>query len=272
MRRAYVTNWIVLNTAGWASRTQPLESYEGGFNTQTGETRIGPGMWADLAPEADAETPPIGIPLTYDITRTDVDLAVGQLRVNSDTMGSVTRMFIHAQDSTGNDHATTLQRYAGGGTMITQQATGEVMTWLVTGVVNVTGLVHTLAATYMTGAEHAPNGVSIRVIHQPVLQTVVPINEVVDTYYLLLPADAGKLVRCTNADPIALEVPTNAVTPYPVGTRIRVEQGGDGQITVFADGAVTLNAFGGLLTAGKFAIVELVKTATNVWSLYGGTA
>lgn len=52
MRRAYVNNWIVLNTAGWAAREQPLESNEGGFNEDTGEVRIGPGLWADLEPSS----------------------------------------------------------------------------------------------------------------------------------------------------------------------------------------------------------------------------
>lgn len=38
------------NSDYWADRTQPLEFFEVGHNSDTGEQRLGPGMWAARAP------------------------------------------------------------------------------------------------------------------------------------------------------------------------------------------------------------------------------
>ena len=104
-------------------------------------------------------------------------------------------------------------------------------------------------------------------------KVIVGINEQTGTTYTLALTDAGKLVRVSNAEAITLTVPKNSVVAFPVNTVITIEQQGAGQITVApVDGDVTLNKYDGLKTAGQYAIVQLVKVSTDVWSCYGGVA
>lgn len=114
MRRAYVNNWIVLNTAGWAAREQPLESNEGGFNSENGDVRIGPGMWADLAPD---EAPgigavtPVGFPYRFSVINTAPGISAGYVRVN----GTSDALFIRKTDMVVQDRSTTLATLSAGG-------------------------------------------------------------------------------------------------------------------------------------------------------------
>lgn len=104
------------------------------------------------------------------------------------------------------------------------------------------------------------------------LKTVVGINEQTGTTYTLALADAGKLVRCSNAGAIALTVPLDSVVAFPVNTVITIEQQGAGVITVAGSGGVTVNAFGGFNSAGQFSGLSLIKVATDTWTQFGGVA
>lgn len=102
---------------------------------------------------------------------------------------------------------------------------------------------------------------------------VAGINEQTGTTYNLVLTDAGKLVRCSNADAITLTVPKNSSVAFPTNTVITIEQQGAGQITVApVDGDVTLNKYDGLKTAGQYAMVQIIKVATDVWTCIGGVA
>lgn len=101
---------------------------------------------------------------------------------------------------------------------------------------------------------------------------VVGINDQTGTTYTLVLADAGKYVRCTNDDSIAVTVPTNAAVAYDTGTVITIEQGGAGVITVAGDTDVTVNGYdSGLSTAGQYAVIQLLKTGSDAWTCIGGT-
>ena len=102
---------------------------------------------------------------------------------------------------------------------------------------------------------------------------VTGINPQTGTTYTLALSDAGKLVRQSNANAITTTVPKNSVVAFPVNTVITIEQQGAGQITVApVDGDVTLNAFDGLLSAGQYAGLSLIKVDTNVWTVFGGVS
>lgn len=90
------------------------------------------------------------------------------------------------------------------------------------------------------------------------------------TAYTLVLTDAGKHVMLDNASAIALTVPDNATVAFPIGTKITVEQSGAGAITVGGAG-VTFHSLGSdLTTAGQYAVITLLKKATNIWLVYGG--
>ena len=102
---------------------------------------------------------------------------------------------------------------------------------------------------------------------------VVGINDQTGTTYTLVLADAGKYVRCTNENAIAVTVPTNSAVAYNIGTVITIEQGGAGVITVAGDTDVTVNGYdSGLSTAGQYAVIQLLKTGSDEWTCIGGVA
>jgi len=107
-------------------------------------------------------------------------------------------------------------------------------------------------------------------IEAGLFKEVIGINDQTGTTYTLVLTDAGKLVRCNNASDITLTVPPNSSVAFPVNTVITVEQKGAGQITVTAGSGVTCNAFDGLLSAGQYAGLNLIKVGTDVWTVFGG--
>lgn len=64
-------------------------------------------------------------------------------------------------------------------------------------------------------------------------------------------------------------LPTNASVPFPIGSRIRVRQVGDGRITIVPASGVTINTPFSYTTSYKGAVIELIKVATNEWDLSG---
>ena len=97
-------------------------------------------------------------------------------------------------------------------------------------------------------------------------------NAQTGTSYTLALTDVAKVVSLTNASPITLTIPTNAVTAFPIGTQILLYQGGAGQVTVGGAG-VTLRAQGSRTKiAGQYGVAGLLKVATDEWVLFGNTS
>ena len=97
------------------------------------------------------------------------------------------------------------------------------------------------------------------------------VNDEVDSYTLAL-SDAGKTVVITKGSAVNATVPPNASVAFPIGTKVTLVQGGAGRMTVVAGSGVTVSAAVGLLSVGAGGVVNLVKTATNVWRAEGDLA
>lgn len=99
--------------------------------------------------------------------------------------------------------------------------------------------------------------------------TRLRINAQTGTSYMLVLADAGKLVSMTNASANTLTVPPNSSVAFPVGTLIYPLQGGAGQTEIVAGSGVTINTTETLLARAQHSMLALVKLATDVWVLTG---
>ncbi len=71
---------------------------------------------------------------------------------------------------------------------------------------------------------------------------------------------------------ITLTVPEHVDVPFPAGASIILEQGGTGQFTLVGDGSVVLNSANGLKSSAQFAVVTLLQTSTDVWTVFGSTS
>lgn len=106
----------------------------------------------------------------------------------------------------------------------------------------------------------------------PKVGELVGVNAI-DTSYTLILSDKGKLVTMDNAAALTLTVPANASVAFPIGTIIKVQQIGAGQLEILPDTGVTFNGISN--TDGDYKIelqyggAELIKTGTDTWSLMG---
>ena len=94
-------------------------------------------------------------------------------------------------------------------------------------------------------------------------------NAQTGTTYTLALTDVAKVVSLTNASPITLTIPTNAVTAFPVGTQILLYQGGAGQVTIGGAGVTIRSQGTKLKMTGQYAIAGLLKVATDEWVAFG---
>jgi len=96
----------------------------------------------------------------------------------------------------------------------------------------------------------------------------IAINSQVDTTYQLVLEDVCKLITLTNASPIAVTIPTNAVVAFPIGTQISLVQGGVGKVTF--SGAVTIKSKASNKSiAAQNVVVSLIQESIDVWYLIG---
>ncbi|HRO97549.1 MAG TPA: collagen-like protein, partial [Ferruginibacter sp.] len=98
------------------------------------------------------------------------------------------------------------------------------------------------------------------------------INAQSGTSYTVTLSDQSYMIECANSSPIAVTVPTNTTTAFPIGTVIHIAQGGTGQITISpADDTVTIKKSATMTnkTFGQESVVSLAKIDTNVWRLFG---
>jgi hypothetical protein len=86
-------------------------------------------------------------------------------------------------------------------------------------------------------------------------------------------SDAGKKKGSLTTDTAAMTwtIPTNASVPFPIGTTIKVQQRGTGQITIAGASGVTLNAAGSAYkTAAQHATLLITQDFANTWLVEGG--
>lgn len=93
------------------------------------------------------------------------------------------------------------------------------------------------------------------------------------TSYGFVLADAGKLKRLADANPITATIPTNASVPFPIGTNILIVPWGAGQITLAPAGGVTFrNGYATLKSAGQYKAMTALKVDTDEWLIGGDLA
>jgi hypothetical protein len=98
----------------------------------------------------------------------------------------------------------------------------------------------------------------------------IEVETVTGTAYTLVLADAARHKRFTSASAITLTIPPNASVAFPIGTRIRGTAAGVGQVTLAPGAGVTLNSRDSALkSAGRYAVFEVEKVATNEWDCLG---
>ena len=98
------------------------------------------------------------------------------------------------------------------------------------------------------------------------------INAQTGTTYTFDLTDAGKLVTLSNANPIALTVPTNTSVAFPVGTQINIAQLDVGRVTIAGDSGVTVNSSLGLKTRTQYSVITCIKTGTDTWLITGDSS
>lgn len=103
---------------------------------------------------------------------------------------------------------------------------------------------------------------------------ILTINAQTANYTLVIgDGTSPTLVTMTDSSALTLTVPANAEVAFAVGTQILVRQGGNGVVTIAPDTGVTIQSRDALVdTAGLYAVVALIKLATNTWSLSGDLA
>ena len=102
--------------------------------------------------------------------------------------------------------------------------------------------------------------------------TTWPVINLTGTAETLAVGHPGRGVILTNASAITLTVEDNATVNIPVGSWVRIIQGGAGTVSVVGSGA-TINSQGGLTSLnGQYAGAVLWHYATDVWLLEGNLA
>lgn len=80
----------------------------------------------------------------------------------------------------------------------------------------------------------------------------------------------GKLLNCTNSSAATLSIPTNANAAIAVGSTVDVYVSGTGQLTIGWQAGVTLRSRSGAgKSNGQYAMLSLIKVATDEWVLVG---
>jgi hypothetical protein len=98
----------------------------------------------------------------------------------------------------------------------------------------------------------------------------VPVFVIVDSNIsrTLVLSDAGRLIRM-NGNNSTLTVPADSTTNFNIGTQITVMQGATGPVQFAAASGVTVQVTPGLKLRTQFSVATLIKTASNVWLLFG---
>jgi hypothetical protein len=105
----------------------------------------------------------------------------------------------------------------------------------------------------------------------------VAINAQTGTTYTFAASDSfNTLVTLTNASAIAVTIPTNATTAFPVGTVLNFSQNGAGQVTVSGASGVTLTSVGATAatpkTRAQYSAGSAIQTSANNWLVVGDIA
>lgn len=136
---------------------------------------------------------------------------------------------------------------------------------VITGTPTTAGVASFTLTETLAGANGSPKA-------NPVTITVLPgFNVDTGTAYTFVAGDANRVVPRSNGSAQTVVVPPNSEFPFPIDTILTVEQTGAGALTVVAGSGVTLNKLSSqsLVSAGQNAVIQLRKTATDTWTVFG---
>jgi hypothetical protein len=114
------------------------------------------------------------------------------------------------------------------------------------------------------------NGAWTNISSTPTGFPTLSFNAQSGTSYTLVLADAGKMIRASNAASIIITVPTNATQAFATGTIIYIEQTGAGVVTLAPAGGVTILTTA-RSTPSQYSAIHLYKIDTDTWNVIGGT-
>lgn len=99
----------------------------------------------------------------------------------------------------------------------------------------------------------------------------VTISTKTSTPYVIALGDKNSLIEMNLAGANVVNVPTNASTPFPIGTVINVVQYGAGktQIVASTPGTTSVRATPGNFLRDRYATASLIKRGTDEWYLIG---
>lgn len=105
----------------------------------------------------------------------------------------------------------------------------------------------------------------------------VTVNAQTGTTYTFAATDSfNTVVTLANASAIAVTIPTNATTAFPVGTVLNFAQTGAGQVTVSGASGVTLTSVGATAatpkTRAQYSAGSAIQTSANNWLVVGDIA
>jgi hypothetical protein len=99
----------------------------------------------------------------------------------------------------------------------------------------------------------------------------VTISAKTSTPYVIALGDKNSLIEMNLAGANVVNVPTNASTPFPIGTVINIVQYGAGKTQVVAStpGTTSVRATPGNFLRDRYATAALIKRGTDEWYLIG---
>jgi hypothetical protein len=118
---------------------------------------------------------------------------------------------------------------------------------------------------------------SLSVVNGTTLVGSVGVNAQTGTTYTFAAADGfNTVVTLSNASAIAVTIPTNATTAFPVGTVLNFAQTGAGQVTVSGASGVTITSNGATAaspkTRAQYSAGSAIQTSANNWLVIGDIA
>lgn len=119
----------------------------------------------------------------------------------------------------------------------------------------------------ITGKQIKDGGYTIAQLRA--LALISPDNTQTDAAYMLVLADAFKLVAMNSAEANAITVPPHGAVPFPVGSRIDLSQDGVGQTTIVPGTGVIIRTPETLKIRKRWGKATLIKRATDLWDLEG---
>jgi len=104
----------------------------------------------------------------------------------------------------------------------------------------------------------------------PISTAMLLINNKTASYTLVV-SDAGEMIVVNSASPTTITIPTQATanSNFPIGTQILIMQTGTAQVTIAGVVGVTVNSKNGTITSGQYAVISLIKIASDSWVVAG---